>query len=119
MGWELRKHLRKKESSSVAGGGLDPAPDAMAELEKLSGRAVFIQADVSDPSQAVEIVRQAIQLMGGLDLFVNNAAIARHQPVTEITEEAFYQTINTNLASCVWACREVSRYLIPRRSVST
>jgi hypothetical protein len=43
---------------------------------EVSGKAVFIQADVSDPSQAVKMVRQAIQLLGGLDLFVNNAAIA-------------------------------------------
>ena len=107
-----------EEGVQLAVAGLDPAPDAMAELKKLSGKAVFIQADVSDPSQAVEMVRQAIQLLGELDLFVNNAAIARHQPVTEITEEAFYLTINTNLASCIWACREVSRHLISRRSGS-
>ena len=117
IGLGIAKALAE-EGVQLVVAGLDPAPEAMAELEKLGGKAVFTQADVSDPSQAVEMVRKAIQLLGGLDLFVNNAAIARHQPVTEITEEAFYQTIKTNLASCVWACREVSRYMISRQSGS-
>lgn len=98
--------------------GLDHVPEAITELEKLNGRTIFLKVDVSEEPGAVDMVRQAIELMDGLDLYVNNAAWTWHEPITEVTSEAFYKSINTNLAACVWACREVSRYMIPRRAGS-
>jgi 3-oxoacyl-[acyl-carrier protein] reductase len=104
------------EGVEIAVADLDPDPAAVAELEHLSGKAVAIAADLSIESEVVRMVQVAIEWLGRVDLFVNNAAGAWHEPVTHITSEAFYKTIDTNLASCVWACREVSRNMIPRRS---
>jgi 3-oxoacyl-[acyl-carrier protein] reductase len=64
------------------------------------------------------MVREAMDALGGVDIFVNNAAITQHQPVTRITREAFYRTIDTNLAACVWACRDVAKPMIAQRSGS-
>jgi len=49
---------------------------------------------------------------------VNNSARAWHEAITRITSAAFYDTINNNLASCVWASREVAKHMISRRSGS-
>jgi glucose 1-dehydrogenase len=77
-----------------------------------------MHVDVSEEESARNMVEHAIETLGSLDLFVNNAAGAWHQPVTQITSEAFSKTLSTNLEACVWAGREVARYMIPRKSGS-
>ena len=64
------------------------------------------------------MVEDAIEGLGSIDLFVNNAAITAHQPITQISSPDWFKTINTNLSACVWACREIGRHMISRRSGS-
>jgi NAD(P)-dependent dehydrogenase (short-subunit alcohol dehydrogenase family) len=117
IGFGIARALAR-EGVHIVAAGLDPVPEAIEELQRLSGMAAFLRLDVSSETSAVAMVRQAIELLGGLDLYINNAAWAWHEPITQITSEAYYRTINTNLSPCVWACREVSRHMIPRRSGS-
>ena len=108
-----------REGVHLAVASRNPDPDAMAELSRLSGgHAIAIKADVSSEDGAVGMVREAIEKLGRVDLFINNSARAWHQPVTKITSEAFYNTINTNLTSCIWAGREISKHMIARGSGS-
>lgn len=90
------------------------ADSAIREIEAAGVHTIHIWTDVSLEEQVVDMVRQAIAAFGRLDLFVNNAAIARHEPVTRITADAWMTTINTNLAACVWASREVCKHMIAR-----
>ena len=117
IGLGISKALAR-EGVELAVAGLNAEPEAMAELERLSGEAVFLRADVSHESEVVAMVRWAIERLGGLDLYVNNAACAQHEPITQLTSEAYYKTLDTNLSACLWACREIARYMIPRRSGS-
>jgi NAD(P)-dependent dehydrogenase (short-subunit alcohol dehydrogenase family) len=102
------------EGVHVAIASRNPDPKTAAEIEARGVRALRLEADVSDESQVVSMVRQAIDSFGHLDLYVNNAACAWHQPITRITTEAWLNTINTNLSSCVWACRDVCKHMIER-----
>jgi 3-oxoacyl-[acyl-carrier protein] reductase len=117
IGFGIAKALAA-EGVELAVAGLDPVPEAIDELQKLSGKAFFMQVDVSEEKAVVDIVQEAIRRLGHIDLYVNNAAWAWHEAVTRITSENFYKTINTNLAACVWGCREIARHMIPRRSGS-
>ncbi len=118
IGLGISKALAR-EGLRLAVASRNPDPQGMEQLNRLSqGNATAIRADVSTEEGTVNMVREAIDRLGRLDLYVNNAAGTWHQPITRITAEAFYKTINTNLAACVWACREVARHMIPRRSGS-
>jgi NAD(P)-dependent dehydrogenase (short-subunit alcohol dehydrogenase family) len=117
IGFGIAKALAS-EGVELAVAGLNDVPEAIEELQKRSGKAFFIKVDVSNEGAVVNMVAEAIATFGGLDLFVNNAAWAWHEPVTKITSENFYKTINTNLAACVWAGREVARHMIPQRAGS-
>jgi NAD(P)-dependent dehydrogenase (short-subunit alcohol dehydrogenase family) len=64
------------------------------------------------------MVHQAVEQLGHLDLYVNNSAGTWHEPITRITSEKYFRTMNTNLDACVFACREAARHMIPRRSGS-
>lgn len=103
------------EGVDVAVASRNPAEETIREIEALGVRAVRIEADVSRESDVVRMVETAIREMGRLDLYVNNAAWAWHESATRVTSEAWYNTINTNLSACVWACREVARHMVARR----
>ena len=53
----------------------------VVEAIKAKGRqAVAIQADSADPAAIRHSVDEAARVLGGLDILVNNAAIARYNP---------------------------------------
>ncbi|MBE0689186.1 MAG: SDR family oxidoreductase [Anaerolineae bacterium] len=95
-----------------------PEDEALGEIEAFGVQAMHIQADVSDEAQVVGMVEQATAMLGHLDLYVNNAATTRHQPVTKITTDAWLTTLHTNLSACMWACREICRHMISRQQGS-
>lgn len=102
------------EGVELAIAGLQETPETLQELERLGGKAVFRKTDVSDEKQVIEMVQWATETLGALDLFVNNAGRAFHEPVTRLTSEKFYKTLNTDLSSCLWAGREVAKHMIAR-----
>ena len=60
----------------------------------------------------MEVVEDAAVALGGLDLYVNVAAGAWHEPLTRVTAESWTRTLATNVGACVWGCREVGRRFV-------
>lgn len=69
-----------------------------------------LQADLTDPAAAAGLVEQAVELLGGLDILINNAGglIAR-KPLEEVDPEFWQRVMDLNLASMV----QVSRAALP------
>ncbi len=57
--------------------GQAQAQEVVEEIQRAGGKAVAIQGDVADYSQAEKIVQQTVDQLGGLHILVNNAGIAR------------------------------------------
>ena len=83
---------------------------AEALAADLGGRAV--QADVSDPDSARALVEEA----GDLDILVNNAGVTRDGLIVRMSDEDWQTVIDTNLASCFYTCRAVTRGMMKKRS---
>jgi NAD(P)-dependent dehydrogenase (short-subunit alcohol dehydrogenase family) len=98
-----------REGCDVAIVGRRPRPDVVAELRALGVAAHGIEADVSSEEGLVEAVSRADELLGGIDLYVNNAAGTWHEPVSQVTRDAWERTLAINVGACVYGCREVSR----------
>ena len=92
--------------------------EALREIESQGVRALHLRVDVSAESDVKAMVEGAIEELGAIDLYVNNAAVARHEPVTRLTTAAWRTTIDTNLSACLWACREICKQMIARGSGS-
>jgi NAD(P)-dependent dehydrogenase (short-subunit alcohol dehydrogenase family) len=85
------------------------------ELLRAAGTQINgIQADVSREEDVIRMVREAVGQLGGIDLYVNNAAQAQHQPITKIDVSSYRAVLDTNLSACLFACREVARHMISR-----
>lgn len=100
------------EGVSVAVASRAHEVEAVDALRATGVRVHYIRADVSREHDIVNMVQETINELGGLDLFVNNAAQALHQPLLKIDAETFRTVLDTNLTACLWACREVARHFI-------
>lgn len=117
IGFGIAKTLAQ-EGVHLAVAGLRLDESNITELRQLGVQVEAIECDVREEKQVVGMVEQAIRRFGQLDLYVNNAGWTWHQPVTRIDTGSLLNTLQTNLFACVWACREVSKHMIHRRSGS-
>ncbi len=82
-----------------------------AALAKRLGRAIAVQADVSDPTAAARLFDEAQAAFGGVDVLVNNAGVMSLAPIGEMTDDAFDRQIAINFKGSFNAMREASRRL--------
>ena len=74
------------------------------ELQRVGHKALAVRCNVSDESQAAEMVERAVSEFGRLDMAFNNAGIAGPSgPFLEETAEQFDQVNAVNLRG-VWTC---------------
>ncbi|MEA3163120.1 MAG: 3-oxoacyl-[acyl-carrier protein] reductase, partial [Verrucomicrobiota bacterium] len=74
--------------------------DSLAdEIEKLGRRCLTIQADVSKGPEVERLVSAVQTELGPVSVLVNNAGIARLQPLEEITEVDWGEVVDVNLKS--------------------
>ena len=67
------------------------------EARKLGRRVDLVQADVSDPDQALDLGRKAVQAFGRVDVLVNNAGIMDVRPFQDQDLSSWRATIDTNV----------------------
>ncbi len=104
-----------REGVDVVIADLHPRAEVVAELAAFGVRAHGIRADVSQEDEVVRMVADAARLLGGLDLYVNNAAGTWHEALTRVTRAGFEKTMATNVAASVFASREAARIFIKQR----
>ena len=92
------------------------AEEVKAEIEKNGGQAIVIQADVSDPAQAEELVEKTCKAFGSLDILVNNAGITRDGLLLRMKEEDFSAVLDTNLKGVFHVTKAAARIMMKQRS---
>lgn len=90
----------------------------VAQIESAGGRAVAIQADVSDSTAANRLFEATVESLGGLDIVVNNAGITRDGLVVRMSDEDWNSVIDTNLTGVFNVTRAAARHLMKQRSGS-
>ena len=73
------------------------AQSVLAEIEKLGGKAIAIEADVALEDDVERLVDGAVEQMGGIDILINNAGIAATSPVEEVPIETWDRIIAVHL----------------------
>lgn len=73
------------------------ADGAVAAIEALGRRAVAIQGDVADPQTARDFIDRAVDALGRIDAFVNNAGICPFHAFLDMPVETFERTMRVNL----------------------
>jgi NAD(P)-dependent dehydrogenase (short-subunit alcohol dehydrogenase family) len=100
-----------KQGAAVAGTSTTESKgkETVALIEKGGGKAWFRAGDVGDSEQMTSFIAATVQQYGGLDIVVNSAGVRTNGRITEISEEAWDRTLDTNLKGAF----VVSRFAIP------
>jgi NADP-dependent 3-hydroxy acid dehydrogenase YdfG len=87
--------------------------EALAEeLSRGGGRALAIEADVSDREQAEEAVVRTAAELGRLDTVVNNAGVMLLGPILEAPVEEWEQMIHVNLLGLLYVSKAALPHLL-------
>ena len=77
-----------------------------------NNRLFYLQWDISNVTMIKEKTDEAIKLLGGLDILINNAAYLKNHKYKDVSEEIFDKTFNTNLKSVYFLSKYVCEYFI-------
>jgi 3-oxoacyl-[acyl-carrier protein] reductase len=97
-------------------GSKDAAEAVVADIVAGGGRAVAIQADVSDPAACTALVAHTIEAFGSLDILVNNAGITRDGLIVRMTDDDWDRVIATNLTGVFSMSRAAAKVMMKARS---
>ena len=92
-------------------GNAAEAERTAAEITAGGGRAVAVQADVSDPAAVAFLFDAAERAFGGVDVLVNNAGVMQLAPVAESDDAMFDRQVAVNLKGTFNGLREAARLL--------
>jgi len=100
--------------ADVAGLSLDDGAETHAALEELGRRSVQLVGDTGSPADVERVADTAVDELGGLHIWVNNAARLLVRPFLETTEDDWRDLLAPNLFGYVWGCRAAARRMIGR-----
>jgi 3-oxoacyl-[acyl-carrier protein] reductase len=89
-----------RDGASVAVNYLTSEQAAGSIVEKIvssGGRAKAFKADVSDPAQARALIQSAAQMLGPVDILVNNVGATALAPLESIDEAHVQLVIENNI----------------------
>ena len=75
------------------------------------GKAIAIQADVSQPDDITRLFEQTHKTYGRLDILVNNAGIFEFRPLEAVTPEHFHKQFNLNVLGLLLTTQEAVKFM--------
>jgi NAD(P)-dependent dehydrogenase (short-subunit alcohol dehydrogenase family) len=105
---------REGASVVVADRDAERADNTVRALAGLAGGGIACVGDVTSSADCERMVHTATTAFGGLDILVNNAAIAKHAPLLETPEDLYDETLAINLKGTFLACQHAVPALVTR-----
>jgi 3-oxoacyl-[acyl-carrier protein] reductase len=108
IGASIAKHLAAEGASVVVNyaSSKEGADRVVAEIVKEGGKAIAIQANVTNKAEIDRLFAQTQQMFGKLDILVNNAGIYEFAPLADMTEEHFHKQFNLNVLGSILTTQE-------------
>ncbi len=87
------------------------AEKVVAEIKTAGGKAVAVQADLSNPDAIGPFVKTVADLLGPIDILVNNAGVYEFGPLEQISPAHFNKMFNLNVLGLLLTTKEaVARF---------
>ncbi|MBD9477908.1 SDR family oxidoreductase [Pseudoxanthomonas sp. PXM02] len=92
-------------------GSADRAADVVSAIEAKGRKAVALQADSGDPDAIKRSVAEAVGVLGGLDILVNNAAVALYNLIADISADEIDTMLRINVRGPILAAQAAIPHL--------
>jgi 3-oxoacyl-[acyl-carrier protein] reductase len=93
----------------------DEAEATVRDIEAIGGRAMFHLADVTDEDAIAGMVSATMEAFGRIDILINNAAIRREVPFTEMSLSEWREITSVILEGAFLGCRAVLPHMVRSR----
>jgi 3-oxoacyl-[acyl-carrier protein] reductase len=93
-------------ASSKAG-----ADSVVANIQAKGGKALAVQADVSQPADITRLFAATKDTYGKVDILVNNAGVYDFQPLGSITPEHFHKQFDLNVLGLLLTTQEAVKLI--------
>jgi NAD(P)-dependent dehydrogenase (short-subunit alcohol dehydrogenase family) len=112
-------HAFAEAGADVALGArrVDKLADTAALVQSAGRRALSVQTDVGDPDQCQNLVNQAMETFGRVDILINNAGVGTAVPATRETPDEFRKVVDINLNGSYWMAQACGRVMHPGSSI--
>ncbi len=116
FGFEFARSLAALSATVVLGDVDTEAGERAAAGLRADGRnAHFVRLDVRKPEDAAAAAAFAITTAGRLDLWINNAGIARHGPSERLAPENWTLPVEIMLSGTFFGAQAAARQMLPHR----
>lgn len=82
------------------------------EVRSLGAKCLSIRCDVNELSDVMAAINTIIAEYGKVDILVNNAGGGTSMPLLEMTDEAYFKDINTDLLGLFKCTREFGKVMV-------
>lgn len=93
----------------------DGGKKTLEEIKKVDGYGIIVKGNISSYKNCEMVVNEVIDLMGKIDILINNAGISRIGLFMDSTEEEISEIVNTNLLGAMYLTKHVLKYMISRK----
>jgi NAD(P)-dependent dehydrogenase (short-subunit alcohol dehydrogenase family) len=109
LGRAMAHAMARAGATLIINGHTDQAAvdRVVGEIRDFGGTAMGIMADVGKREQIFDMVKQATDAFGKVDISISNASIRRPIPFLELTEQQWQDTLRTNLSAAVYLAQAV------------
>ncbi len=83
---------------------------------ELGDKVEIFKADVSKKEEVKNLINFTLEKFGTIDILVNNAGISQEKMFIDLTDDDWFNMINTNLTSVFYTIREVLPIMIRHKS---
>lgn len=88
---------------------IESARETAKEIESLGGKAIGLQADISNLEQVEALFQSAVEQFGKVDIVVNNAGINKDAMLHKTSDEQWDKVIAVNLTGTFYMMREAAK----------
>ncbi len=107
---------RKGAAVAVNDINLLSAEQTVATIAQTGGKAIALKADVADEKEVVDMVKEVIINLGGVNILINNAGIGGNYPLLESSVEIWDRINAVILRGAYLCCREAGRWMVNHNS---
>jgi len=93
-------------------GTADAATQTVQQIEASGGKAIAVEADVSNRAQVQRLVAATVERFGRLDIFVNNAGIEHKVPFLDVGQELWDKVIAVNLTGPFLCAQAAAKQMV-------
>src|SRR5882724_4781656 len=113
IGASIAEHFGAEGASVVVNyaSSKSGADAVVKRITAKGGKAIAVQADVSQPKDITRLFAETTAAYGKLDILVNNAGIYEFAPLESITPEHFHKQFNLNVLGLLLTTQEAVKLI--------